>query len=119
MKMKAKQILIEHHCTRACHYNGRLCSLSLKTTDGETHTVNGCFVSLSEAVSGFDHIHLPARNLDLTPQRLLSLQFLPLNPKVWDRGDGLSGNILHPKAETIGILCGCYVTKGAVLLQRW
>lgn len=118
MKMEAKQILIEH-CTRACYYNGRLCSLSLKTTHSETHTVSGCFVSLSKAVSGFDHIHLPARKLDLTPQRLLSLQFLPLNPKVWDRGDGLSGNIWYPKAETICILCGSYVTKGAVLLHRW
>lgn len=46
-----------------------------------------------------DHIHLPAKKLDLTPQRLLSLQFLPLNPKVWDRGDGLSGEYFVSKKQ--------------------
>ena len=76
-------------------------------------------MSLSKATSGFDNIHLPAKKLDLTPHQLPSLQFVPLHPTVRDRGDGLSGNILYPKAETTCILCGPYVTKGAVLLQEW
>lgn len=57
-------------------------------------------------------------NFDLTPQRLLSLQFLPLNPKVWDRGDGLSGNILYPKQRP-SVFSVAGVTKGAVLLHTW